>query len=99
VPGSRSAEGAALPIDFAAYAAALGAVTFRARTIAELDQAIAAARAAETSCLIEVKVDRESMSPAYDSWWRVGVAEVSASETVREAGRNMREQTERVWKS
>jgi 3D-(3,5/4)-trihydroxycyclohexane-1,2-dione acylhydrolase (decyclizing) len=45
---------------------------------------------------VEVKVDRDSMSGGYDSWWRVGVPEVSERPAVREAGRAMREQVEKV---
>ncbi len=96
VPGARSPEGAVAPIDFAAYAAALGAATFRAGSIAELDGAIAAARSADRASLVEVKVDPESMTGGYESWWRVGVAEVSASRAVEEAARAMRERSEQA---
>jgi 3D-(3,5/4)-trihydroxycyclohexane-1,2-dione acylhydrolase (decyclizing) len=96
--GARSAEGDAWPIDFAAYAGALGCATFRARTVEELDAALAAARASERAALIEVKVDRDSMTGGYDSWWRVGVPEVSRREDVEAAGRAMKEETERRWK-
>jgi 3D-(3,5/4)-trihydroxycyclohexane-1,2-dione acylhydrolase (decyclizing) len=95
-PGARSAEAESLPIDFAAYAAALGAEVFRARTLDELDRALAAARKSDRAALVEVKVDRDSMSGGYDSWWRVGVPEVSERPAVREAGRAMREQVEKV---
>jgi 3D-(3,5/4)-trihydroxycyclohexane-1,2-dione acylhydrolase (decyclizing) len=93
-PGARSGEGEALAIDFAAYAGALGAAVFRAGTIAELDAALVAARAADRAALVEVKVDPESMTGGYASWWRVGVPEVSNRAEVRAAGRAMRERTE-----
>ena len=96
VAGARSPEGEIAPVDFAAYAAALGAATFRAATLDELDAALAAARAADRACLVEVAVDPQSMSAGYESWWRVGVAEVSASPAVEEAGRAMRECTGRA---
>ena len=84
------------PIDFAAYAAALGATVFRARTLDELDSAIAAARESSTATLIEVKVDRNSMTHGYESWWRVGVAGVSRSEDVTRANEAMGQRVQQV---
>jgi 3D-(3,5/4)-trihydroxycyclohexane-1,2-dione acylhydrolase (decyclizing) len=98
-PGARSPEGTVAPVDFAAYAAALGAASFRAGTIEELDRALVAARASDRACLIEVKVEPESMTGSYESWWRVGVAELSRSPAVERAGREMRERTERSGES
>ena len=86
------------PIDFAAYAEALGAAVFRARSLAELDTAIAAARSSDRSTLIEVKVGRDSMTHGYESWWRVGVAEVSRSGDVTRAAAAMQEQTRKTAK-
>ena len=83
-------------IDFAAYAEALGAKVFRARTLADLDAAIAAARESATATLIEVKVDRDSMTHGYESWWRVGVADVSRSENVTRAATAMRQRVQQV---
>ena len=84
------------PIDFAAYAEALGVTAFRARTLAELDAAIASARKSATATLIEVKVDRDSMTHGYESWWRVGVADVSRSENVTRAATAMRQRVQQV---
>ncbi|HEX7833505.1 MAG TPA: 3D-(3,5/4)-trihydroxycyclohexane-1,2-dione acylhydrolase (decyclizing) [Thermoanaerobaculia bacterium] len=83
-------------IDFAAYAEALGVTVFRARSLDELDAAIAAARESATATLIEVKVDRNSMTHGYESWWRVGVAEVSRSEDVVRAGVAMTKRVQQV---
>jgi len=93
VPGARAAAGEYHPIDFAAYAEALGAAVFRARSLTELDGAIAAARLSDRATLIEVKVARDSMTHGYESWWRVGVAEVSRSENVARAAAAMQERT------
>ncbi len=80
-------------IDFAAYAEALGAEVFRARSLEDLDAAIASARTSDRATLIEVKVGRNSMTHGYESWWRVGVAEVSRDENVRRAAAAMQERT------
>lgn len=95
-PGSRVAAGAYHPIDFVAYAEALGAEVFRVRALDELEAAIEASRAASRATLIEVKVDCKSMTHGYESWWRVGVAEVSRSADVVQAGEGMRERTRRA---
>jgi 3D-(3,5/4)-trihydroxycyclohexane-1,2-dione acylhydrolase (decyclizing) len=97
--GDRAVAGPYHAIDFAAYAEALGVAVFRARTLEELDAAIASARVASKSTLIEVKVDRDSMSHGYESWWRVGVAEVSRSSDVQRAGEAMRERTRKTKES
>jgi 3D-(3,5/4)-trihydroxycyclohexane-1,2-dione acylhydrolase (decyclizing) len=92
-PGARVAAGDYHLIDFAAYAEGLGCEVFRARSLEELDRAITASRAANRSTLIEVKVDRDSMTHGYESWWRVGVAEVSRNSDVDRASKAMQERT------
>ena len=74
-----------LEIDYAKNAAAYGLTTFTARTLKELRAAFAGAKAAEGPVLIDIKVTQKSMTHGYESWWRVGVPEVSASPTVRKA--------------
>jgi 3D-(3,5/4)-trihydroxycyclohexane-1,2-dione acylhydrolase (decyclizing) len=74
-----------LPIDLAANAASLGAHVIRANTIAEVKQALVAARAIERTTLIAVEVDREQRVPGYESWWDVPVAEVSEVDTAQRA--------------
>ena len=94
--GTRAPGGEYHPIDFAGYAEALGVTVFRVRSLADLDAAIRAARTSSTSTLIEVKVDRDSMTHGYESWWRVGVAEVSRSEDVTRAREAMDERTQQL---
>ncbi len=74
-----------LPIDLAANAESLGARVLRARTIADVHEALAEARAASGPVVVHVEVDRYEGVPSYDSWWDVPVAEVAADESVREA--------------
>ena len=88
---SGALDGEHLPIDFVGYARSLGARAFQANTLEELDQALSMARAEKTSCVIAIEVLPDSMSGGYESWWRVGVGEVSREEKVTEAGRSMRE--------
>ena len=39
--------------------------------------------------LFDIKVLPKTMTPGFESWWRVGVAEVSKSETVAAAYEDM----------
>lgn len=79
-------EGDVLPIDFAANAASLGAYVLRANSRDALADALAKAREHQGGpvCIV-VETDREQRVPDYESWWDVAVAEVSESESVREA--------------
>jgi 3D-(3,5/4)-trihydroxycyclohexane-1,2-dione acylhydrolase (decyclizing) len=87
-------QGDMLPIDLAANAASLGAVSERVRTIVELRAALAEAkRAVGRPYVITIETDRYEGVPAYGSWWEVapaeisGVAEVRASRERYEKGR------------
>jgi 3D-(3,5/4)-trihydroxycyclohexane-1,2-dione acylhydrolase (decyclizing) len=83
-----------LPLDLAANAASLGAVTIRAHTIAELRDALERAKGEEVTTVIVVEVDRYEGVPGYESWWDVPVAEVSSRPEV-EAVRAEYEQARR----
>ena len=74
-----------LPIDLAANAESLGARVIRCETIAELRDALAAARGADGPVVVYIEADRYQGVPSYDSWWDVPVAEVSDEDTVRAA--------------
>jgi 3D-(3,5/4)-trihydroxycyclohexane-1,2-dione acylhydrolase (decyclizing) len=77
-------QGDMLPIDLAANAASLGAVSERVRTIAELRSALAKAkRVVGRPYVITIETDRYEGVPAYDSWWEVAPAEVSGLAEVR----------------
>jgi 3D-(3,5/4)-trihydroxycyclohexane-1,2-dione acylhydrolase (decyclizing) len=74
---------AELPVDLAANAASLGAHVFRAGSIDELREALAAAKEVEQTVVIHIQVDRYEGVPGYESWWDVPVAEVSEVAAVR----------------
>ena len=86
-PATGELSGPILPIDFAANAASLGAHVLRADSAAELAAALRDARGADRTTVIVVEVDPSVAVPDYGSWWDVPVAEVSTSESVREARR------------
>ena len=86
-PATGELSGSNLPIDFAANAASLGAHVLRADSATELAAALRDARGADRTTVIVVEVDPSVAVPDYGSWWDVPVAEVSTSESVREARR------------
>jgi len=80
-----------LPVDLAANAQSLGAYVLKARTIEDLNKALADARMQEQTTVIYVETDRYAGVPGYESWWDVAVAEVSEIESVQEAYETYRE--------
>ncbi|MGI6169899.1 MAG: 3D-(3,5/4)-trihydroxycyclohexane-1,2-dione acylhydrolase (decyclizing) [Christensenellales bacterium] len=78
-----------VPIDFAMNAKSYGAQSWTVTNPAELKQALVQAKACKTSTLIHIKVLPKSMTEGYESWWRVGVAEVSESPAVQAAYQDM----------
>ncbi|BDG05395.1 3D-(3,5/4)-trihydroxycyclohexane-1,2-dione acylhydrolase (decyclizing) [Anaeromyxobacter oryzae] len=72
-------------IDFAANARSLGAHGENVRTIAELEAALARARAADRTSVICIETDPRRTTDAGGCWWEVAIPEVSPSGQVREA--------------
>ena len=60
-------------------------VTKDNRTAEELRAALADALTQPLPVLYDIKVLPKSMTDGYESWWRVGVAEVSEQPRVRQA--------------
>ncbi|MCI3922934.1 3D-(3,5/4)-trihydroxycyclohexane-1,2-dione acylhydrolase (decyclizing) [Paenibacillus sp. TRM 82003] len=89
--GTGRLTGGYLPIDFAAHARSLGAKAYKATTPEELKEALELAKGEKTTTLIEISVLPGTNTSGYESWWNVGVPEVSVSENVREAHREMKE--------
>jgi 3D-(3,5/4)-trihydroxycyclohexane-1,2-dione acylhydrolase (decyclizing) len=72
-------------IDFVAHAAAMGATAEKVGGIAELEAAMARARASARSYLIAIDTDPMPTTQAGGHWWDVAVPEVSSREAVRAA--------------
>ncbi|MFG2787123.1 3D-(3,5/4)-trihydroxycyclohexane-1,2-dione acylhydrolase (decyclizing) [Streptomyces sp. NPDC048419] len=72
--------GAPLPVDLAANAASLGMRVLRAKTVGDLHEALAEARAADTPTCVYVETetaDTVSGPPPAQAWWDVPVAETA----------------------
>lgn len=74
-------------VDFAAHARALGAHAEKLDSIADLDAALARARAADRTSVLVIDVDTYAWTPN-DAWWEVAVPEVSERPEVLEAAAN-----------
>lgn len=93
--GTGRLAGAYMPIDYAANAASMGALAFKADDEASLREALQKAKEADRTVLIHVTVDPEARVPGYDSWWDVPIAEVSGQESVQQALAGYREAKKR----
>ncbi|MBB4711019.1 3D-(3,5/4)-trihydroxycyclohexane-1,2-dione acylhydrolase (decyclizing) [Streptomyces luteogriseus] len=77
--------GAPLPVDLAANAASLGMDVLRAKTVRELREALAAARASDRPTCVYVETDPAATAPPAEAWWDVPVAETASREAAVEA--------------
>ncbi|MED0988428.1 3D-(3,5/4)-trihydroxycyclohexane-1,2-dione acylhydrolase (decyclizing) [Bacillus nitratireducens] len=78
-------NGDIMKIDFAASAAGYGVKTYRVTSIEQLQEALKDAKKQTVSTLIDIKILPKTMTNGYESWWHVGVAEVSNSQSVQAA--------------
>ncbi|NUW67792.1 3D-(3,5/4)-trihydroxycyclohexane-1,2-dione acylhydrolase (decyclizing) [Vibrio coralliilyticus] len=81
----NTVEAGAPKTDFAGHARSLGASAEKVGNIAELEQALIRAKAAESTYVITLDTDPLSTTESGGSWWDVAVPEVSVREPVREA--------------
>ena len=88
-PVTGMLDGDEIDVDFAKIAEGYGAKAYTVRTSDELREALKDAKKQTESCLFDIKVLPKTMTPGFDSWWRVGVAEVSKSESVAKAYEDM----------
>lgn len=83
-------DGEVIMTDYAKIAEGYGCKAYRVTTEEELRAALEDSKKQTIPTLFDIKVAHKSMTDGYDSWWRVGVAEVSESETVQAAYEDMK---------
>ena len=88
-PETGMLDGADMTVDFAKIAEGYGAKGYTCRTSDELRAALEDAKKQTKAVLFDIKVLPQTMTPGFESWWRVGVAEVSKSERVAAAYEDM----------
>ncbi|WHY72698.1 3D-(3,5/4)-trihydroxycyclohexane-1,2-dione acylhydrolase (decyclizing) [Fictibacillus enclensis] len=74
-----------LNIDYAKVAEGYGAKTYSVNTVEGLKAALEDAKQQNVSTLIDIKVLPKTMTDGYESWWNVGVAEVSHKDSIQKA--------------
>ncbi|HOV94904.1 MAG TPA: 3D-(3,5/4)-trihydroxycyclohexane-1,2-dione acylhydrolase (decyclizing) [Spirochaetales bacterium] len=97
-PETGLLTGPKVPVDFAANSRSWGALGLRATTVDEFRRAVRRALRADGPVVIDTKVTPKSMTGSYESWWRVGTAEVSDNPKVVEAARIMKEELAKAKK-
>jgi 3D-(3,5/4)-trihydroxycyclohexane-1,2-dione acylhydrolase (decyclizing) len=90
--------GESVQVDYAKNAESWGAIGLRARTPEELAAAVKEALAAKKPVLIDCKTAAKSMTFGYESWWRVGTAQVSTNPEVVKAAKEMAAEVEKTRK-
>jgi 3D-(3,5/4)-trihydroxycyclohexane-1,2-dione acylhydrolase (decyclizing) len=96
--GLTNLHGPIRKIDFAANAKAYGAITYTVNSLDEYKDALKKAKQEKTTTLIHMKIKRWSQSPGYESWWRVGISEVSTMPKVQEAYKKMKANVDKARK-
>ncbi|MCL6560710.1 MAG: 3D-(3,5/4)-trihydroxycyclohexane-1,2-dione acylhydrolase (decyclizing), partial [Firmicutes bacterium] len=84
-------DGKLVPIDFAKNAEGYGCKTYTVKTEEELRAAVEDAKKQTVSTLLDIKVLPKTMTHDYESWWRVGSAEVAEKDSVVKATQRVKE--------
>jgi len=84
--------------DFAKNAESYGCKSYRVTNEIELLKALEDAKRQTVSTLIDIKVLPMTMTHGYESWWRVGCAEVSENSVINSISSNIKEQVQRIKK-
>ncbi|MEY8387927.1 3D-(3,5/4)-trihydroxycyclohexane-1,2-dione acylhydrolase (decyclizing) [Oscillospiraceae bacterium 38-13] len=81
----KKPTGDLIPVDYAKIGEGYGLKSYTCKTIAELEAALEDAKKQTVACLFDLKVIPKTMTDGYESWWNVGLADVSEKESVRKA--------------
>ncbi|MDK2991386.1 MAG: hypothetical protein PWP48_619 [Clostridiales bacterium] len=91
-------DGELMCIDFAKCAEGYGCKTYRVRSEEDLRNAIEDAKKQTVSTLIDIKVLPKTMTHDYESWWRVGNAEVARKQDIVKATEELKEELKKARK-
>jgi 3D-(3,5/4)-trihydroxycyclohexane-1,2-dione acylhydrolase (decyclizing) len=78
-------------IDFRAHAESMGATAVKVISIADLEQALAAAPSVTGPYVVVIDTDPYPSTPVGGTWWEVGVPEVSVRPSVQAARKKFEE--------
>ncbi len=88
-PSTGRLTGSLIRVDFAKNGESYGARGYPVASMDQLRSAVKSALSGSVSTVIDVKVTPKSMTHDYESWWRVGTAQVSENPNVEEAARKI----------
>lgn len=77
-----------IAVDYAKIAEGFGFKSYTVRTVDELKDALIDAKKQELPVLIDLKIIPKTMTDGYESWWNVGLAEVSSTQSVVDCWQN-----------
>jgi 3D-(3,5/4)-trihydroxycyclohexane-1,2-dione acylhydrolase (decyclizing) len=97
-PATGRLTGGLISLDFAKNGESYGARGYSVTTMDQFRAAVKSALAGNVSTVIDAKVTAKSMTHDYESWWRVGTAQVSENPKVEEAARKIAKEVESAWK-
>ena len=80
-----------VPVDYAGLAKSYGAKVYKVEKLGDLKTAIEQSRKDQVSTLIEIKVLPGTMTDGYESFWRVGTAQIAEDPRVINAAKSMKE--------
>lgn len=84
-PKTGELDGADAEINFAKIAEGYGAKGYSITSVRELRRALKNAKTQSKTCVFDIKVMPKTMTPGFESWWRVGVAEEARDKSVKQA--------------
>ncbi|MDN5957251.1 MAG: thiamine pyrophosphate-dependent enzyme, partial [Lacticaseibacillus paracasei] len=95
----RTSDNDIMKTDFAKIAEGYGAKAYRANDRKSLIAAIEDAKKQTVSTLIDIKVLPKTMTQGYgQSWWRVGVSEISNNPKVQKAYQDIQTGIDKAFK-
>jgi len=97
-PGTGRLTGSLISLDFAKNGESYGARGYSVTTMDQFRAAVKSALAGRVSTVIDAKVTPKSMTHDYESWWRVGTAQVSENPKVEAAARKITKEVESARK-
>jgi 3D-(3,5/4)-trihydroxycyclohexane-1,2-dione acylhydrolase (decyclizing) len=86
--------GELVPTNYALIGQAYGMKTYTCKSVEELRDALLDSRKQTIACLFDLKIVPKTMTDGYDSWWNVGLADVSENANVRECFEDLIEHRE-----
>ena len=89
-------DGEYVPVDYAMNARSYGAQSWTVKTDEELKQAFEDMQKSPVTTLIDVKTFVKSMTDGYESWWRVGIPEVSNHKAVVDYHKKQQEEIKHI---